>query len=456
MSLGRAKNRRDRALQGTLALCLLVLKPVLWLGTLIEACVAMSGFVRAGEAGRLEPRVGENLFFFPRNRNPTPDLLSPKVSLLGLEALERLKLVTHISQPGDSLERLFARFGLSEGEKELWARSVRRHYPPKSLPAGKEIRLYFVDTGQEDGKSLKALEIELDEKWVLAWERGKTGIVFTRREKPYDVELKTVGGVIEKTLFEDGLRAGLNSTLVSQLVDIFSWEIDFDREIRKGDTFKVLYEQKLRKGKDARAQFRILAAELISAGQRYFAIYFEKERGKGSYYDLDGRSLARAFLRFPLEFTSITSRFSSSRVHPVLGLDRPHTGVDFAAPMGTPVRAVAEGEVVYAGWRNGGYGRLIEIQHGRVYSSRYAHLKGFAQGIRKGVRVKKGQLIGYVGSSGLSNGPHLHFELYRNREYVDPLRFVSPREEGIEPALLRLFETTKRLFLAELAATPHS
>jgi len=218
----------------------------------------------------------------------------------------------------------------------------------------------------------------------------------------------------------------------------------------------LLPQQELPPLDGSKASFQILAAELINAGQKFFAIYFEKEKGKGGYYDLEGRSMARAFLRFPLEFISISSQFSHSRFHPILKVDRPHNGVDFAAKRGTPVRAVAEGKILYAGWRKGGYGRMIEIQHDSVYASRYAHLQGVALGMRRGVSVQKGQIIGYVGSSGRSTGAHLHFELYRDQEYVDFLKFEYPPEDKIEPALRRVFENAKQLFLTELASAPLS
>src|SRR3989304_261301 len=336
---------------------------------------------------------------------------------------------------------------------------------PKNSPswagAGQEMHLYFTRTEPSPQRakgreSLKALEIELNEDWTLTWEKGSKGIIFSKREKPYDVEIKTAGGVVESSLFEDGHRTGLNHALLSQLADIFTWEIDFDKEIQKGDTFKLLYEQKSRKGKESKASFQILAAELINAGQKFFAIYFEKEKGKGGYYDLEGRSPARAFLGFPLEFGSISSRFSHSRFNPILKVDRPHHGVDFAAKRGTPARAGAEGKILHAGWRKGGYGRVVEIQHDSVYASRYAHLQGVALGVRRGGSVQKGQIMGYVGSSGRSTGAHLHFELYRDQEYVDFLKFEYPSEDKIEPALRRVFENAKQLFLTELASAPLS
>ena len=227
--------------------------------------------------------------------------------------------------------------------------------------------------------------------------------------------------------------------MLSQLAEIFTWDIDLQRAVGKGDTFKILYEQRSRKGQESNSVMRILAAELNNAGQKLTAIYFEKQRGQGNYYNLEGRSLARAFLRFPLEFTSISSHFADSRFHPILKTNLPHMGVDFAAQRGTPVRAVGDGIISEAGW-NGSYGKAIDIKHESSYLSRYAHLQGFAPGIRAGASVTKGQIIGYVGSTGRSSGPHLHFELYRDHQFIDPLSVDFPAEESIEPALQKIFE----------------
>jgi len=373
------------------------------------------------------------------------------------EDLKALKRISYKIRSGDTLGNLFVRYGVSLQERKLWLQAIQKHLPLGAFRPGKEVQLYLTRVSSPKAKEqLKAVEVEQNEDSILTWEKGTKGIVFSKREKPYDVALKTAGSVVETTLFEDGARVGLNQTVLSQLADLFSWEIDFDREIQKGDTFKVLYEDRSRKGSKNTPSLKILAAELVSAGQRYFAMYFEKEKGKGDYYDLNGRTLARAFLRFPLEFTNISSTFSHSRFHPILKVDRPHYGVDFAARLGTPVRVVADGKILFAGWRKGGYGRMIEVEHESPYSSRYAHLQRVAKGIRSGSPVKKGQIIGYVGSSGRSTGSHLHFEIYQNREYIDPLNFESPAEHQIEPALLKVFENRKQLFTAELAATPAS
>ena len=376
---------------------------------------------------------------------------------------ENLEHVTYRTGLKETLQKILSSLGLSRKESQPWLVSVQRQYPAARVVEGKELHFYFTKTktkpslfGDQEARQLKALEVELGNDKVLSWEKGGKGIIFARRDKAYEVQLITVAGTIESSFVEGGLRAGLNPTLLSQLVDIFSWELDFENDLKKGDSFKLIYEKRFRIGGSDSVSFRILAAGITNGDQNYGAIYFEKEKGSGKYYDLTGRSLARAFLRFPLEFIGISSFFSHARFHPILKADRPHNGVDFMAKRGTPVRAVGDGKIEFAGWRKGGYGRIVEIEHDSTYSSRYAHLQGLAKGIVKGTLVRKGQIIGYVGSSGLTTGPHLHFEFYKNQNYVDPLKVNLPAEEEIEPSLQRLFENTKRFFLTQMDLTPNT
>jgi len=377
-----------------------------------------------------------------------------------IDPLEKRDLVTYRVRTGDRLPYVLNRVSISPAEKQYWIRAIKRHVGVRPLPAGKEVQFHFakplmrgrVQTGP---RQLKALEVDYNDSSTLTWEKGIRGILFQQREKPYDVELKTAGAVVDESLFEDGRKAGIRPALLSQLMDIFTWDIDLEKDIRKGDSFKILYEQRTRKGQESRPSLRIVAAELVNAGQKFTAIYFEKQKGQGNYYNPEGRSLARAFLRFPLEFTSISSQFSNSRFHPLLKVNLPHTGVDFAAERGTPVRAVGDGVVNQAGW-NGSYGKVIDIQHDSNYTSRYAHLDRFAEGIHNGSSVRKGQVIGYVGSTGRSTGPHLHFEFYKDQQYVNPLSVDFPADESIEPALEKLFDSQKRTLLVELSSAPRS
>jgi murein DD-endopeptidase MepM/ murein hydrolase activator NlpD len=385
----------------------------------------------------------------PLLRSPLPEPIDP---------FETREHVFHRVRQGETFTDVLAQNNVPEAEKQLWARSLSRDIGKRPLPAGKDVHLYFAKPTLIKSKpgahgQLKAIELDQDDSFTLTWEKSIRGILFQRREKPYDVEIKTVSGEVDSSLFEDGRKAGVHPALLSQLADIFTWDIDLEKAVRKGDTFKILYEQRSRRGQEAKSAMRILAAELNNAGQKLTAIYFEKQKGQGNYYNLEGRSLARAFLRFPLEFTTISSHFTESRFHPLLRTNLPHTGVDFAAQRGTAVRAVGDGVISEAGW-NGGYGKAIDIKHDSTYLSRYAHLQGFAPGIRPGVSVTKGQVIGYVGSTGRSTGPHLHFELYKDQQFIDPLSVDFPAEDNIEPALQKIFESQTKTYLVELSANP--
>jgi len=392
-------------------------------------------------------------------------------------SLNGFKRVTHRIRRGDTLGKLLRPYGLSGKEQENWVRSIRKQYSPRRLRPGQEIYFYFSTNGHtnnghsnnghtqpgKNGKSqsngnrhLRALALELNEDWVLNWELGDQGIVFRKEQRPYEVEVKTVAGTITDTLYESGQRLGLHLEVLSQFVDIFGWDVNFQIDIRQGDFFRVLYERKYRTEGKKKESFRVLAAELTAGGEKHFGFYFEKEDGDGGYFDRQGKSLARTFLRYPVQFSRISSSFSHRRLHPILKVRRAHHGIDFVAKRGTPVRAVGDGRVTYAGWKRGGYGRFIEIQHGTAYRTRYAHLNGYARGIRRGMKVKKGQIIGYVGCSGRCTGSHLHFEMYKNQRYVNPLKIKLPREEKIEPALREVFENAKQLVLTRLKPISHS
>jgi len=260
---------------------------------------------------------------------------------------------------------------MAEDALENWFHSIRKHYSPKRLRTGREIYFFFskprttdlrpwlwgaaltgrsehssprlrtgrsvvrgkngsIRPGELKARHLKALELDLNKDWILTWERGNQGIVFRKRERPYEIEVRTIGGTITDSVYRNGVQLGLHPTVISRFVDIFGWDVNFHTDVKSGDYFKVLYKRKYRKGSKKNASFRILAAALINQGQKHFAVYFQKENGEDNYYDLEGRSLARTFLRYPVEFSRISSTFSHVRFHPILKIKRPHRGVDFA------------------------------------------------------------------------------------------------------------------------------
>jgi murein DD-endopeptidase MepM/ murein hydrolase activator NlpD len=394
----------------------------------------------------------------PPIRRLTNNTLLPAREATPLDLWHRREHIVHRIRSGDTLPRILDGFSLAANEKELWSRSLRQQVQSGKLPPGRQVHFYFAKPDTDDNRgaeSLMAVEVDFNDAMDLTWEKSGRSVFFARREKPVNIELRTVTATIDDSLFTSGMKAGIHTSLLSQLADIFTWDVDLEKEIHQGDSFKILYEHRSIRGQSNNPQLRIMAAELVNAGQKKTAIYFEKQKGMGAYYNVEGRSLARSFLRFPVEFTNITSKFSESRFHPVLKTSLPHTGVDFAAERGTPVRAVGDGVINQAGW-NGSYGKLVEIQHDASFTTRYAHLQGYGNGIRTGTVVKKGQIIGFVGSTGRSTGPHLHFELYKDQQYINPFSLDFPAEDTIEPALLTLFEDQKNTFLVELTSLPQS
>ncbi len=255
-------------------------------------------------------------------------------------------------------------------------------------------------------------------------------------------------GRIESSLFEAAAAADIPEDVIMDLAGIFGWDIDFSLDIRQGDRFGIVYEElykddvKIRNG-------RILAAEFVNNGKTYRAVYYTDPAGNSDYFSPDGKSMRKAFLRSPVDFRRISSRFSNKRWHPVLSAWRSHKGVDYAARSGTPVRAAGDGKVVFAGTK-GGYGRLIVLRHGGRYTTAYGHLRGYARGIRSGKKVKQGQIIGYVGSSGVATGPHLHYEFRVNGVHRNPLTVKLPEAKPVHSAYHSHFEDNTRVYLSML------
>jgi murein DD-endopeptidase MepM/ murein hydrolase activator NlpD len=244
------------------------------------------------------------------------------------------------------------------------------------------------------------------------------------------------------------LGRGERVRLAWDLADVYAWSVDFTRDIQTGDRFNVLLERRISEEGEVRYG-RVLAAELVVAGRTLTAYRFDRE-GLTGFYDASGRSLRRAFLRAPVQFRRITSTPSSARFHPVLRVTRRHAGTDYAAAPGTPVMAAGNGTVTRAGWA-GGYGILVEIRHQNGITTRYAHLQGVARGLRPGVRVSQSDVIGYVGSTGLSTGPHLHYEFLVNGVPQDPGRLVGMEGPPIEPAHRPAFELVRETYARRLA-----
>lgn len=248
-------------------------------------------------------------------------------------------------------------------------------------------------------------------------------------KRDYERQVSYAEAVIEDSLFLAGMQAGMTDNLIMQLANIFAWDIDFILDIRRGDHFRLLYEELLLDGEKV-GDGNILMAEFWNRDRKVTAFRFETENGQVEYLDAQGNSMRREFIRTPVEFARISSRFNPNRRHPVLNTIRAHRGVDYAAPSGTPIRAAGDGRVEFVG-KKGGYGNVVIIRHGQAYSTLYAHMRSFARGMRSGTRVKQGQTIGYVGMTGLASGPHLHYEFLVNGVHRDPLTVKLPKAQGI-------------------------
>jgi murein DD-endopeptidase MepM/ murein hydrolase activator NlpD len=247
---------------------------------------------------------------------------------------------------------------------------------------------------------------------------------------------------IKSSLFAATDAAGLSDAVAGQLADVFSTDIDFHRDLRRGDRFTVVYEMYFEAGEPVRAG-RVLAAEFVNQGKAYQAVWFQHADGQGDYYTPDGKSIKKAFLRSPLEFSRVTSGFTTARFHPILQRWRAHKGIDYAAAPGTGVKATADGIVETASHERG-YGNVVVLRHQHRYTTLYGHLSGFGRGITKGARVSQGQVIGYVGSTGLATGPHLHYEFRIDDVHQDPLRVVMPEAPPITAEKRAAFDSVAR------------
>lgn len=256
--------------------------------------------------------------------------------------------------------------------------------------------------------------------------------------KPIERKLESAYGVINSSLWNAMVDGGFDANLANELSEVYAWTIDFFG-IQKGDEFEVLYDRLYVDNKPIGIG-QIRASRFMNYGKDQYAFYFEQD-SVGDYFDEAGQSLMRTFLKAPLKYSRISSGFSNARFHPVLKIYRPHHGVDYAAPSGTPVYAIGEGVVTRKGYQKGGGGNYMYIKHNGSYTTAYMHLKAFAKGIAQGVRVKQGQLIGYVGSTGLSTGPHLDFRFFRNGQAVNPLKVESPPAKPIDTAYLKAYES---------------
>lgn len=384
----------------------------------------------------------------------------PPLSLpaLPIEAIDQPlgEKTQYVVKPNDTLDRVFRqlKLNLADLSNIRAVDGVRERLD--TLRPGDTITLVH-----DDGL-VRSLTRRISESEVLTIAREDTGFIAKVDSTPIDLRQTRAHGVIDTSLFVAARAAGVSPELIMRLAnDIFGWKIDFALEIQRGDEFDIVYEQKYRDGEYI-GDGRILAAGFVNEGVSHRAILFESaDRKVSGYYGTDGRSMRRQFLRAPLDFTRISSNFNPSRRHPILNTIRAHKGVDYAAPTGTIIKAAGDGRVSFVGTQ-GGYGRVVILEHGGGISTLYGHMSRFAKGLRNGQRVQQGEVIGYVGSSGAATGPHLHYEYRLNGMHKNPRTVPLPDAAPIPISYMAEFQARSGTLWAELdrarapsvAATP--
>jgi len=346
-------------------------------------------------------------------------------------------------QRGDTVTELLRRMQVEDTSASEYLRRDQAAESFRHLAVGK-----FVQAETNANGSLLALRYLDNQGSQVVIEKGVSGLKTSIRPPLLEQRLLMRTGEISSTLFAATDAIGLPETTANQLAEIFGGDIDFHRDLRKGDKFSVVYEMDYSNGEPIRAG-RIRAAEFINQGESYRVVYFKADSSHGDYYTPDGKSVRKAFLRSPLEFSRVSSGFSLSRFHPVLNTWRAHKGVDYAAALGTKVKVTADGTVSFVG-QQGAYGNVVKVEHQSRHTTVYGHLSRFASGLHRGQRVGQGNIIGYVGMTGLATGPHLHYEFMVNAQQRDPLRAVLPDAAPIDNAHKIAFQEATRSLTARL------
>ncbi len=344
----------------------------------------------------------------------------------------------------DTLDAIFRRMALDTADLAAIRQLPGIRQSLDFLKPGDAIKVTHTDG------AIRELTRKVSETQTLTEVRKDEGFAARMIENPIETRIRTATAVIDSSLFQAAEAADISDTVALKLANVFAWDIDFVLDIREGDRFTAVYEQIYQDGKYLH-DGEVLAAEFINAGKVYRAVRFVSDSGAVGYYTPDGAPMRKAFLRAPVEFTRVSSGFNPHRLHPILNRIRGHMGTDYAAPTGTPVHAAGDGRVAFAG-RRGGYGNALILAHGNNISTLYGHMSRFAKQIRVGTRVQQGDVIGYVGMTGLATGPHLHYEYLVNGVHKNPQTVQLAGAEPLRAAALQKFRSAVAPLLADLPA----
>ncbi|WP_211827665.1 OapA family protein [Kistimonas asteriae] len=343
---------------------------------------------------------------------------------------------------GDTLSVIFSKQGLSANTLHKLVSSSKEGKSLASIRPGQTLEFGLIDG---ELQQLRYIRTRLES---LHFSRNEDSFTAEEVIRKPEIRQNHVAGVITDSLFLSANRAGLPDKLTMELANIFGWDIDFVLDIRSNDSFSLIYEEKFLDGKSI-GYGDILAAEFQNRGETYRAIRYTDNKGKTDYYSPEGESLRKSFIRTPVDFTRISSGYNPNRKHPIFKTNRPHRAVDYAAPSGTPIKASGDGVIHFAG-KQRGYGNVVYINHPNSITTVYAHMRNVRKGMRKGIRVKQGQVIGYVGMTGYATGPHLHYEFRVNGVHRNPLKVKLPDAKPLPKSEMAHFGRITRVMLAEL------
>jgi len=363
------------------------------------------------------------------------------VLLYGIPS-DSFNLVNGHIKPNGFLSGILLKYGVSMSEIDQLVRNSKSVFDVRNIKSQNNYIL-FCERDSIGRVRYMVYEHDPTTSYIFSFNDSLNITVYRKR---ITTKIKYASGTIETSLWDAMMKEGLPPTLAPELSEIFAWTVDFFG-LQKGDNFKVVYEELFIEEKSLGAG-RIYGAQFTWSGNPITAIPFIQDSTE-TFFDIEGNSLRKAFLKAPLQFSRISSRFSANRMHPILRIRRAHFGVDYAAPLGTPVVAIGDGRVISATTENGS-GKMVRIQHNSVYATAYLHLSRFGTGITGGAFVKQGQVVGYVGSSGLSTGPHLDFRFYKNGSPVDPLKVEAPPVEPVSEENRSRFEVNRQVVLSLL------
>lgn len=390
------------------------------------------------------------LFFSGASDSSWADKVDPKNKEGDAAVKELMTTKTIVVGKGDTLGTVLQKAGISETETHQALTHLQKKFNPKDLQIGQPVSITFTkDEADSEKRRLCRLKVPggFEKDWIIEQNQGENDFSLQEFKRPIETAISHHKVTIQNSIFVDGVRDGIPEAVLVNMVKQLSFDLDFQRDIQPDSTFEVIYEQSYDPSRHQYKAGKILFASITVDGKPHELYLFTDKNGDEEYYNPKGESIKKALLRTPLDAIRITSKFGKRR-HPVLGYTKMHKGVDFAAPTGTPIFAAGNGTVKYAGVK-GGYGNYIMVQHTGSYSTAYAHLSRFRKGLKTGQKVKQGEVIGYVGSTGMSTGPHLHYEVLIDNKHVNPLGVKMASEKKLAGPDLKAFEGS-RVKTAEL------